>query len=154
MVSEVASAKTVNFCFVFGCQPGAGVLAKTQLIKDLTEHLKSTSKDCVIPSAFDLIESQDAGFETIASNMGQNLQIVSLPDQVGQMTCFYFQYKKRNPQRDRQKAEAMRFLKECLQMDDEDIVVLDNEEILWFWHDAWGDAPRQSMYSYTDLQKG
>jgi Ni2+-binding GTPase involved in maturation of urease and hydrogenase len=55
---------------VFGCPPGAGVLAKTQLIKDLTEHLKADSKKCIIPSTFDAIESSDAGFETIASNMG------------------------------------------------------------------------------------
>jgi hypothetical protein len=51
------------------------VLAKTQLIKDLTEHLKENSKRCIIPGIFDLIESQDAGFETIASNMGQNLAL-------------------------------------------------------------------------------
>jgi hypothetical protein len=69
------------------------------------------------------------------------------------MTCFYIQYKLRNPQRDRQKAEAMRFLKECLQMDDDDIVVLSNEEFLWFWHKVWGDKPPQSLYSYTDLKK-
>jgi hypothetical protein len=28
-ITGVANAKTVNFCFVFGCSPGAGVLAKT-----------------------------------------------------------------------------------------------------------------------------
>lgn len=28
-ITGIASTKTVNFCFVFGCQPGAGVLAKT-----------------------------------------------------------------------------------------------------------------------------
>lgn len=28
-ITGVASTKTVNFCFVFGCSPGAGVLAKT-----------------------------------------------------------------------------------------------------------------------------
>lgn len=51
------------------------------------------SKRCVIPSTFDMIESQDAGFETIASNMGQGLELVSLPDTVGQLTCFYVQTK-------------------------------------------------------------
>lgn len=125
LVTGIASTKTVNFCFVFGCSPGAGVLAKTELIKDLTEHLKTNAKECVIPTTFDLIESHDAGFETIASNMGQNLQIVSLPDQVGQLTCFYIQCKQRTTQRDKQKTEAMRFCKECLQMDDEDILVFD-----------------------------
>jgi Ni2+-binding GTPase involved in maturation of urease and hydrogenase len=69
-VTEVATTKTVNFCFVFGCFPGSGTAAKTQLIMDLTEHLKSTAKECVIPSVFDRIKSSDAGFETIVSNMG------------------------------------------------------------------------------------
>jgi len=45
------------FCFVFGCAPTAGVLAKTQLIKDLTEHLKENAKRCMIPGIFDMIES-------------------------------------------------------------------------------------------------
>lgn len=151
-ITGVASTKTVNFCFVFGCSPGAGVLAKTQLIKDLTAHLKDNQKKCLIPMVFDSIESQDAGFETIASNMGQTLEIVSLPETVGQMTCLYVQYKKRNADRDRQKAEAMRFCKESLQMDEEDIIVLDNEELLWFYHDMWGDKPPQAMYKYSDLK--
>lgn len=43
-ITGIASTKTVNFCFVFGCQPGAGVLAKTQLIRDLTQHLTEHSK--------------------------------------------------------------------------------------------------------------
>lgn len=66
--------------------------------------------------------------------MGQNLEIVSVPELVGQMTCIYVQYKKRNAERERQKAEAMRFCKESLQMESEDIIVLDNEEMLWFYH--------------------
>ena len=99
-----------------------------------------------------MIESQDAGFETIASNMGQNLALISLPDVVGQLTCFYVQTKKRNADRDRQKAEAMRFCRESLQMEDDDIVVFDNEELLWFHHECWGNKPEQSMYSYSDLK--
>jgi len=72
-ITGVASTKTVNFCFVFGCSPGAGVLAKTQLISDLCDHLRENSKKCCVPQVFDTIESQDAGFETITSNMGQSL---------------------------------------------------------------------------------
>lgn len=85
------------------------MLAKTQLIKDLTEHLKLNQKKCLIPTVFDSIESQDAGFETIASNMGRTLEIQSVPEIVGQMTCLYVEYKRRTPDRDRQKAEAFRF---------------------------------------------
>jgi hypothetical protein len=103
-ISGVSSTNTVNFCFVFGCAPGAGVLAKTQLVKDMTEHLKNASGKCIIPSTFDSIESQDAGFETVTSNMGQNLELISLPETVGQVTCFYVQHKKRTPDRDAQKA--------------------------------------------------
>ena len=73
--------------------------------------------------------------------MGQQLLLDNLPTLVGQLTCFYVQTKERNPDRDRQKAEAMRFCKEGLQMDDEDIVVFDNEELLWFHHHIWGDKP-------------
>jgi len=69
-VAGVATNKTINFCFVFGCPPGEGVKGNTKLIEDLTEHLKSTAKDCVVPSVFDMIESEDAGFETVVSNMG------------------------------------------------------------------------------------
>ena len=46
----------------------------------------------------------------------------------------------------------MRFCKEGLQMEDEDIAVFDNEELLWFHHNAWGDKPEQSLYSYSDLK--
>lgn len=99
-----------------------------------------------------MIESQDAGFETISSNMGRSLALVSTPDIVGQMTCFYVQHKKRTPDRDRQKAEAMRFCRESLQMEDDDIVVFDNEELLWFHHEIWGNKPEQSLYSYSDLK--
>jgi len=120
------------------------VLAKTQLVKDMTEHLKNTPGKCIIPQTFDSIESQDAGFETVASNMGQNLELISLPETVGQITCFYVQHKKRNSDRDRQKAEAMRFCKDCLGMDDKDIVVVDNEELLWFHHENWGNEPPMS----------
>ncbi len=28
-ITGLSSTKTANFCFVFGCAPGAGVLAKT-----------------------------------------------------------------------------------------------------------------------------
>jgi len=64
-----------------------------------------------------------------------------LPELVGQITCIYVQTKKRNADRDRQKAEAMRFCKDALMMDDEDIVVFDNEELLWFHHHVWGNKP-------------
>jgi hypothetical protein len=37
-------------------------------------------------------------------------------------------------------------------MEEEDIVVLDNEEFLWFWHDAWGDKTPQTNYGYAELQ--
>ena len=45
----------------------------------------------------------------------------------------------------------MRFCKDALYMEDEDIVVFDNEELLWFHHNVWGNKPEQSMYSFSDL---
>jgi hypothetical protein len=51
----VASAQTVNFCFVFGCIPGQGTIANTKLIHDLTQHLSSHSKKCIIPGVLDTI---------------------------------------------------------------------------------------------------
>jgi len=46
----------------------------------------------------------------------------------------------------------MRFCKESLQMDDVDIIVMDNEEMLWFYHEIWGDKPGQALYKYSDLK--
>jgi hypothetical protein len=46
----------------------------------------------------------------------------------------------------------MRFCRESLQMEDDDIVVFDNEELLWFHHEIWGNKPEQSLYSYSDLK--
>jgi hypothetical protein len=37
-------------------------------------------------------------------------------------------------------------------MEDDDIVVFDNEELLWFHHEIWGNKPEQSLYSYSDLK--
>lgn len=37
-------------------------------------------------------------------------------------------------------------------MDKEDIIVLTNEELLWFYHEIWGDHPPQASYKYSDLK--
>lgn len=34
-------------------------------------------------------------------------------------------------------------------MEDADIIVMNNEEMLWFYHEIWGDKPPQALYSYT-----
>jgi len=69
-------------------------------------------------------------FETVASNLGQSLNLVHQANNVGQMTCLYIETKTRTPDRNRQKAESLSFCKQVLQMEEDDIIVLTNEELL------------------------
>ena len=62
----------MNFCFLYGCRPSAGVKANTDMVEDLLLALMLSSdridQKVVIPNAFEYLSSKDASFETATSS--------------------------------------------------------------------------------------
>ena len=61
-----------NYALCFGCKPSDGVLAKTQMIMDVTKILEDEfSRDTFtvqFTKCFDDLKGSDANFEMVASN--------------------------------------------------------------------------------------
>jgi hypothetical protein len=106
--------KMTNFCFLYCCKPGATISKDSKVMYSLTTHLASIQDQCIIPGTFDNAIVPGCYFETVASNLGQSLNLVHQANNVGQMTCLYIETKKRTPDRNRQKAEALSFCKQVL----------------------------------------
>lgn len=68
-----------NFTLSFGCDPGAGVKSTTTFVKDFIElcfknfHIEEGT--IKIPEAFSKVISNDANFESVTSNLAQELCI-------------------------------------------------------------------------------
>ncbi len=71
--------KITNFTFSFGCSPGSGVRADTKFAQNFIDlftdcfHITEGSID--IPTSFSQVISSDANFESITSDMAQELRI-------------------------------------------------------------------------------
>lgn len=69
----------MNFCFLYGCRPSAGVKANTDMVEDLLLALMLNSdrinQKVVLPNAFEYLTSKDASFETATSSRIQTLML-------------------------------------------------------------------------------
>ena len=78
-LTKTDDLKQMNFFFIWGCRPSAGVGANTDMIKDIyrafMEQQEPIDASVSIPSIFDYLSSSDASFETASSNQLQHLQL-------------------------------------------------------------------------------
>ena len=58
----------MNFFFLYGCSPSHGVLAKTQMVKDIynifIKNADRINAAIYLPQTFDFLQGSDASFET------------------------------------------------------------------------------------------
>ena len=77
--SKLDSLKQMNFFFIWGCRPSAGVGAETGMVKDIYDAFilqqEPIDASIFLPGVFDYLQSSDASFETVASNQLQHLQL-------------------------------------------------------------------------------
>ena len=68
----VVEAKRMNFVFLYGCKPSAGVKANTTMVKDILKALiKGADRinfTVLLPQALDQLKGSDASFETASSS--------------------------------------------------------------------------------------
>ena len=61
----------MNFFFIFGCRPSAGVKANTTMVKDILsafiENKDRVNAMVQLPQVFEFLSSGDATFETASS---------------------------------------------------------------------------------------
>ena len=61
----------MNFFFIFGCRPSAGVKANTTMVKDILsafiENKDRINAMVQLPQVFEFLSSGDATFETASS---------------------------------------------------------------------------------------
>ena len=66
-----------NFLFMWGCRPSAGVLANTEMVRDLIQVLETNyDKDrmrMVLPAGLEHLNGKDANFEMVTSNTIQQV---------------------------------------------------------------------------------
>ena len=69
----------MNFLFLYGCRPSAGVKANTTMVKDmLNAFMLSADKinfTVLLPQALDQLKGNDASFETASSSSIQTLKL-------------------------------------------------------------------------------
>ena len=62
----------MNFFFIFGCRPSAGVKANTTMVKDILsafiENKDRVNAMVLLPQVFEFLSSGDATFETASSS--------------------------------------------------------------------------------------
>ena len=69
----------MNFWFVFGCRPSAGVKANTDMVKNILHAFLQNSdridSKVLIPQTLENLKSNDASFETASSSGIQTLML-------------------------------------------------------------------------------
>lgn len=77
--TTVDACRITNFTFSFGCSPGMGVGAATKYAQNFIELFTAsfhiTEGSIVIPASFSQVISSDANFESITSDMAQELRL-------------------------------------------------------------------------------
>ena len=69
----------MNFYFLFGCRPSAGVKGNTDMVQDillaLTQNADRANAKVLIPQCFEYLKSSDAQFETVSSSRIQTIML-------------------------------------------------------------------------------
>ena len=85
--------KLANFTFVFGCKPGFGVYANTSFVADIVSLFKREAdldtNSFLLPEVFSKIQSNDANFEMVTSNVGQQMLVAHQNDIVSQVVVIF-----------------------------------------------------------------
>ena len=78
-MTKYSSSKRMNFFFIWGCNPSAGVKANTSMVKDILKacmRYKDVKNAAIfLPQVFDFLQSNDASFETAQSAQIQTIQL-------------------------------------------------------------------------------
>ena len=77
--AKLDAIKNMNFFFIWGCRPSAGVGANTDMVQDIFDAFmiqqEPIDASIKLPTVFDYLQSSDASFETASSNQLQHLQL-------------------------------------------------------------------------------
>ena len=69
----------MNFNFIFGCRPSAGVKGNTDMVQNillaLTQNADRTNAKSLIPQSLEYLRSSDAQFETVSSSRIQTIML-------------------------------------------------------------------------------
>ena len=69
----------MNFNFIFGCRPSAGVKGNTDMVQKilfaLTQNADRANARALIPQSLEFLKSNDAQFETVFSSRIQTIMI-------------------------------------------------------------------------------
>ena len=75
----LAEAIRMNFLFLYGCRPSAGVKANTTMVKDILKALMQSADRInymvLLPQALDQLKGTDASFEAASSSSLQTLKL-------------------------------------------------------------------------------
>jgi hypothetical protein len=85
----ISKVSIMNFTFVFGCDPAAGVKADTEFIKNIRDHMRGLfdpeDDSLMFPECLGIIDSTKGSdnFESTSCNIGRSLRLQRWNNRVG-----------------------------------------------------------------------
>ena len=119
----------MNWCFVYGCDPGAGVNAKTKFAEDIIRVFRVNSdisdNYIDIPRVFSQVKTTDCKLEIATSNLAQQLRLYRTCDVVGPKVLLYGFDSKRNETMAGTRRLFIEFAQKHLGFSDEQVILID-----------------------------